>query len=89
MGFCRHSLLYGILPTQGSNPSLLPLQADSLWSEPPGKLMNACKLLLIAEIAFPTFHGWDRRCYGGLGRQNVASFAEFLKLKLQFFSRLV
>ena len=32
-----HALLQGIFPTQGSNPDLLHLQADSLPSEPPGK----------------------------------------------------
>ena len=32
----RLSLLLGIFPTQGSNPGLLHLQADSLASEPPG-----------------------------------------------------
>ena len=31
-----HFLLLGIFPTQGSNPGLLYLQADSLASEPPG-----------------------------------------------------
>ena len=35
-----HSLLQGIFPTQGSNPRLLNLQADSLLSEPPGKSKN-------------------------------------------------
>ena len=33
-----HVLLQGIFPTQGLNPGLL--QADSLPSEPPGKLKN-------------------------------------------------
>ena len=32
-----HSLLQGILPIQGLNPCLLPWQADSSLSEPPGK----------------------------------------------------
>ena len=32
-----HSLLQGIFPTQGLNPGLPALQADSLPSEPPGK----------------------------------------------------
>ena len=32
-----HSLLQGIVPTQGSNPGLLHWQVDSLPSEPPGK----------------------------------------------------
>ena len=32
-----HSSLQGIFLTQGSNPGLLALQADSLLSEPPGK----------------------------------------------------
>ena len=32
-----HSFLQGIFLTQGSNPGLLALQADSLLSEPPGK----------------------------------------------------
>ena len=36
---CRF-LLQEIFPTQGSNPGLHTLQADSLPSEPPGKLMN-------------------------------------------------
>ena len=31
------SLLHGIFPTQGSNPGLSTLQADSLSAEPPGK----------------------------------------------------
>ena len=33
-----HSLLQGIFLTQGSNSGLIALQADSLSSEPPGKL---------------------------------------------------
>ena len=45
-GVGYHSLLPGILPTQGSNPGLLrctwslALQADSLLPEPPGKLQK-------------------------------------------------
>ena len=31
------SLLQGIFPTQGSNPGLPSLQADSIPAEPPGK----------------------------------------------------
>ena len=34
------SLLQGIFPTQGSNPGLPTLQADSLPAEPPGKPKN-------------------------------------------------
>ena len=30
-------LFQGVFPTQGSNPSLLHLQVDSLPTEPPGK----------------------------------------------------
>ena len=44
MGFSRQDtgvgcyfLLQGIFLTQGSNPRLLPLQADSFTTEPPGK----------------------------------------------------
>ena len=51
--------------------------------------MNACKLLLIAEIAFPTFQGLYLRCYGGLGGQNAVSFAKFLRLKCQYLSHLM
>ena len=32
-----HSLLQGVIPIQGSNPSLLHWQTESLPSEPPGK----------------------------------------------------
>ena len=35
-----HALLQGIFQTQGLNPGLPQLQADSLLSEPPGKLKN-------------------------------------------------
>ena len=35
-----HALLQGIFPTQGSNPGLPALQADSLLSEPPEKPDN-------------------------------------------------
>ena len=35
-----HSLLQGIFPKQGSNPGSPTLQADSLPSEPPGKLLE-------------------------------------------------
>ena len=35
-----HALLQGTFPTQGSNPGLPTLQADSLPSEPPGKPKN-------------------------------------------------
>ena len=49
------SLLQGIFPTQGSNPALLVLQADSLPAEPQGKLKNAGwgSLSLLQQI-FPT-----------------------------------
>ena len=35
-----HFLLQGIFPTQGSNPGLLALQAESLLPESPGKLVR-------------------------------------------------
>ena len=49
------SLLQGIFPTQGSNPGLLHLQADSLPAEPQGKPKNTGvgSLSLLQEI-FPT-----------------------------------
>ena len=36
-GVASRSLLQGIFPTQGLNPGLPTLQADSLWAELPGK----------------------------------------------------
>ena len=39
-GVVSLSLLQGIFPTQGSNPALPPLQADSLPAEPQGKPHN-------------------------------------------------
>ena len=39
-GVGSHSLFQGIFLTQGSNPGLLHLQADSLPSELPGKTLN-------------------------------------------------
>ena len=36
-GMGCHALLQGIFPTQGLNPGLLALQADSLLTEPPGR----------------------------------------------------
>ena len=36
-----HFLLQGIFPTQGSNPGLPALEADTLTSEPPGKPSNS------------------------------------------------
>jgi len=38
-----HFLLQGIFLTQGLNPGLLDLQADSLLSEPPGKPLKTEK----------------------------------------------
>ena len=35
-----HALRWGIFPTRGLNPRSVPLQADSLSSEPPGKPKN-------------------------------------------------
>ena len=40
IGVSGCSLLQGIFPTQGLNPSLLALQADSLPAKPPGKPKN-------------------------------------------------
>ena len=37
-----HFLLQGLFPTQGLNPGLLHWQADSLPSQPPGKIVDAC-----------------------------------------------
>ena len=52
-GVGSHSLLQGIFPTQGSNPSLLHLQADSLPSEPPQKpqfhLYGYLKAVILVE----------------------------------------
>ena len=48
-GMGCHALLQGICPTQGSNPGLPHLQADSLPSEPPGKLPFYCKELKLIE----------------------------------------
>ena len=45
-----HSLLKGIFPTQGLDPDL-PLQADSLPSEPPGNLKDK-KFLLTSTDHF-------------------------------------
>ena len=39
-GVGNHSLFQGIFPTQGLNPGLPALQADSLLAEPPGKPKN-------------------------------------------------
>ena len=39
-GVDSYSLLQGIFPTQGSNPSLLHCQVDSLLTETPGKPKN-------------------------------------------------
>ena len=39
-GVGRHALLQGIFPTQGLNPGLPALKADSLLSEPPGGEMT-------------------------------------------------
>ena len=41
------SLLQGIFPTQGSNPGLPALQADSLPSEPPGEPLSLFLLTFI------------------------------------------
>ena len=50
-----HPVLQGIFPTQGSNPGLLHLQADSLPSEPPGKPMNTgVGSLSLLQGIFPT-----------------------------------
>ena len=49
-GVGSHSLLQKIFLIQGSNPCLLSpaLQADSLWSEPPGKPGFCIKMFSIA-----------------------------------------
>ena len=40
-GMCSHSSLQGIFLTPGIKPGSQALQADSLWSKPPGKPMCA------------------------------------------------
>ena len=68
-GMGSHSLLRRICPTQGSNPGLPILQADSLPSEPPGKPINA----IDNDI---NNHRIQRRKYTwltlGLGEQNFS-----------------
>ena len=48
-GVGYHFLLQGNFPTQGSNPSVPHLQADSLLSEPPGKPIRENKYVKIAK----------------------------------------
>ena len=51
------SLLQGIFPAQGSNPSLPALQADSLPAEPQGKLKvmtNLDSIFKSRDITLPT-----------------------------------
>ena len=51
------SLLQGIFPTQGSNPSLPALQADSLPAEPQGKpkvMTNLDSIFKSRDIPLPT-----------------------------------
>ena len=49
------SLLHGIFTTQGSNPGLPHLQADSLSAEPPGKSKNTgVDSLSLLQRIFPT-----------------------------------
>ena len=61
-----HSLLQGIFPTQGSNPGLPTLQADSLPSEPPGKSRHLSQVIIIywwvfSKINFSSFISWVKR----------------------------
>ena len=54
-GVGNHSLLKRIFPTQGLNPGLPTLQADSLLSEPPGKPKNTgVGSLVLPQEIFPT-----------------------------------
>ena len=59
-----HFLLEVIFPTQGSNPDLLPLQADSLPTEPPGKPKNTGmdSLSLLQEIFLTQECNQDLSC---------------------------
>ena len=41
----------GFFPNQGLNPGLLHLQADSLLSEPPGKLLGSPRLLVAKAVS--------------------------------------
>ena len=58
VGSC--SLLQGIFPTQGLNPGLPTLQADSLPAEPPGKPKNTAvdSLSLLQEIFLTQELNW-------------------------------
>ena len=54
-GVGSHSFLQGIFPTQGSNPDLPPLQADSSPAKPPGKPKNTgMGSLSLLQRIFPT-----------------------------------
>ena len=54
-GVGNHSLFQGIFPTQGLNPGLPALQADSLLAEPPGKPKNTgMSSLSLLQRIFPT-----------------------------------
>ena len=93
-----HSLPQGIFPTQGLNPGLLQLQADSLPSEPLGKpqtsyIIYAYALLISAiveniqpaeEISF--IPGWlcNERSFGHFKPQvNILKFGNVTKLQFQ------
>ena len=56
-------LLQGIFPTQGSNPSLLHWQADSLPLVPPGKSVDHCSNLLYS-LMISLCHLHDPRVEG-------------------------
>ena len=51
-----HALLHGIFLTQESNPCLLHWQADSLPSEPPGKL-GALTIKIVEDDASSVLSG--------------------------------
>ena len=53
-----HALLQWIFPTQGSNPSLLYWQVDSLLSEPPGKTQTSLSLFKYKSFSMLNIGHW-------------------------------
>ena len=79
-----HFLLQGNLPNSGIEPCSPTLQADSLWSEPPGKPKNTglCSISLLQggltdpgiEPGSPALQAW-----------NISNPAATLEEKIRFF----
>ena len=78
-GMGCHTLFQGIFPTQGSNPESPALPADSLPSEPPGKLPNTWGYLV------SPFHRMTKRYLFICLEQSHQPLPQILKFPIQYW----